>query len=172
MQTSRPADRDLANQARAGQRRTRCPHQLAPLQQSLGTGQFWAALAVVTVALIASLVIAFGSTGAAPAVDTPAAGFGVPAPAYLDRGGRGEMGTGASSLGVPAPAYLDRGGRGEIGTAASSLGVAPAFNDHGSRGEIEKVMADLKNGTKADLGYAPRTDDTNTGPTARRHFPR
>ena len=162
-------------------------------QQSLGTGQFWAALAVVTVALIASLVIAFGSTDAAPANDFPAApvpapafldrgsrgemgtgasSLGVAPAAYLDRGGRGEIGTGASSLGVPAPAYLDRGGRGEIGTGASSLGVAPAWNDHGSRGEIEEVMAALKNGTKADLGYAPRTDDTNLGPTARRHFPR
>jgi hypothetical protein len=131
-------------------------------QQPLGTGQFWAALGVVTMALIAAVVIAFGSVGATPAKETPAGAAGFAAPAFLDRGSRAEIGNGT------APAFNDHGSRGEIGN-----GAAAPFLDRGSRGEIGAIQATGGTGIQADLGYAPRLDGSaGSGPTARRHHPR
>jgi hypothetical protein len=86
------------------------------IQQPLGTGQFWAALAVVTMALAIAVVIAFGSTAATrPAASTLS--VGVPPDA---RGYQGQSSTSNGvSVGVPPDA------RGYQGAAVNSGSHGP-----------------------------------------------
>jgi hypothetical protein len=127
-------------------------------QQSLGTGQFWAALVVVTVALIAAAVIAFGSSGAAkPATDGASTlSVGVPPDARLPHVSSG------ISVGVPPDALAQKVTNG-TSISGVTVGVPPDA--------VPPRAPAVGNGIKADLGYAPRTDDTTAGPTARRHRP-
>ncbi len=102
-------------------------------QQSLGNGQIWAALAVVTMALIVALVFAFSLR-----VDPKA-------PAT------------SSAVGNPPPAVIDHG----WSQAGTSRGVQSTPVDHGSsEGSMNAAgAAGAKSapGFRGDPGFAPRT---------------
>ncbi len=96
-------------------------------QQALGTGQFWAALAVITLALVVALAIAFGSRLETKGTVTPA-GAGNPPPAVMDHGWSvtGTEYVGPSSRDIDG---IDHGARDDLGAASQSLGGINAGNN-------------------------------------------
>ena len=104
-------------------------------QQTLGTGQLGAALAVVALAIIVAAAIAFGALNA-PKADTSPAAVGAPPPAVIDHGwSQAGTSTGAAStpvdhgsseqsMLVPAPGF-----RGDPGYAPRSSDAVRAGNN-------------------------------------------
>ena len=88
-------------------------------QNALGSGQIWAALAVVTLALIVALAIAFASKVETTSSVTPA-GVGQPPPALTDHGwsqtGTSKEYAGASSTDIDG---IDHGARDDLATGAA-----------------------------------------------------
>ncbi|MDP9482418.1 MAG: hypothetical protein M3P84_04260 [Chloroflexota bacterium] len=135
-------------------------------QQALGTGQLWAALAVVTLAVVIALAIAFGSR-----IETkPAApGIGVQ-PQALPMVGYDHGSSNAAlqtSPSLPMVGY-DHGSSGVI---PSAIGIDQI--DHGARDDLGAVGPG-RSGYVGDPGLAPRTNDVtvksapNKGPLHRR----
>jgi hypothetical protein len=135
-------------------------------QQALGSGQLWAALAVVTLAVVIALAIAFGSrieTKVAPGVAVPPPGL--PMLGYDHGSSNAAMGTSPS---LPMVGY-DHGSS-QV-SSPSSTGIDKA--DHGARDDLG-ATGPGRSGYVGDRGLAPRTNDVtvksapNKGPLHRR----
>ena len=113
-------------------------------QQSLGNGQIWAALAVVTLALIVALVIAFGSRTQIKAPAAPAVGN--PPPAVIDHGWS-QAGTSKGIQSTPV----------DHGSSEASMYAGPSSQDiDGIDKGVRDAAAATRGGFRGDPGYAPR----------------
>lgn len=135
-------------------------------QQTLGTGQLWAALGVVTLAVVIALAIAFGSRidtkPAAPAIGTqPQA---LPMVGYDHGSSNAALQTSPS---LPMVGY-DHGSSQVY--VPSVIGIDQI--DHGARDDAGAIGPG-RSGYVGDPGLAPRTNDVtksapNKGPLHRR----
>lgn len=134
-------------------------------QQTLGTGQLGAALAVVALAIIVAAAIAFGALNAPKTTVSPAA-VGAPPPAAIDHGWS-QAGT---SKGIPSTPVDHGSSEKSMPAYTGPFGSDIDAADHGARDEIGNAVAPAS-GYRGDPGYAPRSTDAvragNNGPRLR-----
>jgi hypothetical protein len=121
-------------------------------QQTLGTGQLWAALAVVTLAVVIALAIAFGSR-----IETKPAAPGVGAqPQALPMVGYDH---GSSNAALETSPSLPMVGY-DHGSSEASIPASTGIDkvDHGQRDDAGAIGPG-RSGYVGDRGLAPRTND-------------